>query len=367
MNSNLYSIYEQRFPADLSKTCLETEEGFCYSYLALGEETARYAAVLTALGVRKGDRVLVQAEKTPQAFFLYLACIRAGAIYLPLNPAYRKHEMEYVLSDAEPAVAVCDPRLAADWSELVAARGTGGAKVETLDEHGGGSITEKTRHIEAGFRTVTCEPHDVAAIVYTSGTTGRPKGAMITHLNLSSNGQALHDFWRWRPSDVLIHAVPLYHVHGLFVACGCALMCGAKMIFLTKYEVRTVMRNLTRATVMMGVPTYYTRLLEQPDFTRDTCRNMRLFISGSAPLLEQTFRDFEERTGIRLVDRYGMTETEANCSLPVDPADGERIPGSVGVPLPGVTIRLTDESGQEAAPGAVGEIEIKGDNVFVGY
>jgi len=367
LNNNLYAIYERHFPSGREKTCLETEAGYCYSYRALEEETARYAAALASLGVRKGDRVLVQVEKSPQAFFLYFGCIRAGAIYLPLNPAYRKHEMEYILSDAEPAVVVCREQSETEWKELAAARPLGSLvpQVETLDDSGGGSISEKAREHDGHFSTMACEPRDIAAIVYTSGTTGRPKGAMITHLNLSSNGQALHDFWRWRPTDVLIHAVPLFHVHGLFVACGCALMCGAKMIFLAKYEVRTVMRNLPRATVMMGVPTYYTRLLEQPDFTRETCRNMRLFISGSAPLLEQTFRDFEARTGFRLVDRYGMTETEANCSLPVE--GGERIPGSVGVPLPGVTIRLVGEDGKEVRQGEVGEIEIKGDNVFAGY
>jgi malonyl-CoA/methylmalonyl-CoA synthetase len=365
VDSNLYSVFRRTFPSDPSRPFLETEERTGYSYQDLENETARYAALLTGLGLVKGDRLVSQVEKSPQALFLYLACVRAGIIYLPLNPAYRKHEMGYVLSDAEPKAVVCSPSLLTQWQELVreAALPPQFPKLETMDENGRGTFAEKAASLAPQFAPVACEPNDTAAIVYTSGTTGRPKGAMISHLNIAANGKALHDFWRWTPNDVLLHAVPLFHVHGLFIACSCALFSGVKIIFLPKFEVRAVMRYISRATVLMGVPTYYTRLLEQPDFTRELCRSMRLFISGSAPLLEQTFAAFEERTGFGLVDRYGMTETGANSSNPVDAP----IPGTVGVPLPGVTIRVADENGNEVPAGEVGEIQMKGDNVFTGY
>jgi len=367
MDSNLYKVFQEHFPADRSRPFLETGQRICYSYRNLEEETARYAAFLGSLGVVKGDRVLSQVDKSPQALFLYLACMRGGFIYLPLNPAYRKSEMHYILGDAEPGVIVCRPEALPEWLQLTrhpAASGKETLQIETLDDNGGGSFIEKAGGMPPVFSTATCAPNDTAAILYTSGTTGRPKGAMITHLNLASNGLALRDFWRWTPTDVLLHAVPLFHVHGLFVACSCALLSGTKMIFLPKFDVAEVIRNLPRATVMMGVPTYYTRLMEQPDFTKQLCSGMRLFISGSAPLLEQTFLDFKEHTGFELIDRYGMTETGANCSLPVD---GPRIPGTVGLPLPGVTMRVVDLNGKEVPLGEVGEIQLKGDNVLAGY
>ncbi|MBI2815379.1 MAG: AMP-binding protein [Acidobacteria bacterium] len=365
MNSNLYAIFQARFPNDLASTFLETEEGAHYSYGDLEQETARYTALLSKLGAQRGDRIAVQVDKSPQALFLYLACVRAGLVYLPLNPAYHKGEMEYVLADAEPKVIVCRPESLCDWTELVAQLPVSGRPTtEIMDENGGGSFCERAAGESPVFSTVRCEPGETAAILYTSGTTGKPKGAMITHRNLAANGQALHDCWHWQPSDVLLHALPLFHVHGLFVSCSCVLLSGTRMIFLLKFDPATVTRYLPHTTVFMGVPTYFTRLLEYPDFTREACRGMRLFISGSAPLLEQTFAAFRDRTGFELVDRYGLTETGINSSLPVD---GARIPGSVGLPLPGVTIRVADDQGAEVPQGQVGEIQIKGDNVLAGY
>lgn len=365
MNSNLYAIFRACFPSDVSRRFLETEEGASYSYRDLEDATARYAVLLSKRGAQRGDRVAVQVDKSPQALFLYLACVRAGLVYLPLNPAYRQSEMEYVLADAEPAVIVCRPESLQDWRTLTAQLSAERQPaIETMDENGGGSFADQAASEPPRFDTVQCEPNEVAAILYTSGTTGRPKGAMITHRNLAANGQSLHDCWQWQPNDVLLHALPLFHVHGLFVSCSCVLLSGTRMIFLRKFDAATVTRYLPFATVMMGVPTYYTRLLEYPGFTRDVCAGMRLFISGSAPLLEQTFAAFRDRTGYELVDRYGLTETGINSSLPVD---DRRIPGSVGLPLPGVTIRVADEQSRELPCGEVGEIQIKGDNVLAGY
>ncbi|MBI2816411.1 MAG: AMP-binding protein [Acidobacteria bacterium] len=363
VNHNLYSFYECRFQAALSRPVIETDEGKHYTYRDLAEETARYSALLTSLGARNGDRVLAQVDKSPQSFFLYLAAIRAGVVYVPLNPAYRKAELEYILSDAEPKVIVCRPDSAALWTELVQGTRTR-THIETMDENGGGSLAERVRSRPPGFTTVATEPGDTAAIFYTSGTTGRPKGAMITHRNLTSNAESLCEHWRWCATDVLIHAVPLFHVHGLHVATCGTLTRGAKMILLPKFETDAVLRHLAKATILMGVPTFYTRLLEQPAFDRESCANIRLFISGSAPLLEQTLMAVQERTGHAILNRYGLTETGANSCTPVD---GPYIPGGAGLPLPGVTIRIADADCREVPAGEVGELQIKGENVLPGY
>lgn len=359
-SNNLYALFRGRFPADLSQVFLETGQGRAYTYEDVERETARYAAFLAGLGLAKGDRVLAHVEKSPQALFLSLACFRAGLIYLPLNPAYRKNEVEYVLSDAEPKAVVCGSESLAMMREL------GVEQVETLDGEGdaGGSLVGKCRQLQPDFATVACEGKDLAAILYTSGTTGRPKGAMISHRNLAANDLALQDCWRWTSRDVLLHTLPIYHVHGLFVACHCALLSGARMIFLNKFDARTVVRTLHRATIFMGVPTYYTRLLEEPGFGKDVCGNIRLFISGSAPLLEQTFYAFQQRTGHAILERYGMTETGINTSNPVE---GPRIAGTVGQPLPGVSVRVVDDAGKTLPPGEVGELQVKGDHVAAGY
>jgi len=361
-NQNVYELFESRFPADPSHPVVETGEGAVHSYADLRSVSARYAAHLTALGVRKGDRVAVQVEKSPEALFLYLACLRAGFIYLPLNTAYLENELDYFLADAEPAAVVCAPAGRELMEKLAGKRGV--AHVLTLDAAGGGTLAEGSAGAADRFDTAPCERNDTAVILYTSGTTGRPKGAMISHGNLAANGLALHQAWGWQPGDVLLHALPIFHIHGLFVACHCVLLNGTSMLFLPKFQVTAVRRLLPRATVMMGVPTFYTRLLGDPEFGRHDCRNMRLFTSGSAPLREQTFEEFRARTGHTILERYGMTETGMNTS---NPLDGERIAGTVGLPLPGVAVRVVDDGDRPVATGTVGNLQVRGDNVFSGY
>ncbi|HKJ08111.1 MAG TPA: AMP-binding protein, partial [Gammaproteobacteria bacterium] len=306
-DKNIYRLFESRFPADRSRTFIETEQGVVYSYGDLAAVSGRYARTLSELGVRKGDRVAVQVDKSPEALFLYLACLRAGFIYLPLNTAYLEDELDFFLGDAGPAAVICAPARQATMETLAARHGV--AHVLTLDNQGGGSLGERAAGRDEGFGVTPCSADDVAVILYTSGTTGRPKGAMITHGNLAANGTALHQAWGFGPDDVLLHALPIFHIHGLFVACHCVLLNGTGMLFVARFDVATVRRLLPRATVMMGVPTFYTRLLADPGFGREDCRHMRLFTSGSAPLLEQTFEAFKQRTGHTILERYGMTET----------------------------------------------------------
>lgn len=359
---NLYELFRSRFPAERSRGFIVLEDGRAYSYADLEDISGRYARLLADLGVAKGERVAVQVEKSPEAIFLYLACLRAGAIILPLNPAYTKAEVGYFLGDAEPKVVVCRPE--AEDAVREAARAAGVAHVLTLDQSDGGSLPERARDLTPIDGCVAAEADDVAAFLYTSGTTGRSKGAMLTHRNLGSNALALHKTWGFRPDDVLLHALPLFHTHGLFVATHCVLLNGTGMLFLPKFDADAIVRLLPRATVMMGVPTFYTRLLAHPAFTAEACRNMRLFISGSAPLLEETFHAFRQRTGHTILERYGMTETGMNTS---NPLDGERIAGTVGFPLPGVEARVCDENGKLLGPGEIGVIEVRGPNVFLGY
>jgi len=362
VNENIYSLFATHFPDDRRSPCIEMPDGGCFSYVDLETESARYASFLTGLGIAPGDRVAVQVEKSPQALFLYLACLRAGCIYVPLNPAYRQAEIEYFVDDAEPRCFVCTPALL-DTTRLAAAP-RGVKHVLTLDADGRGTLSDAA----AGTR-ITHDIHpvakdDTAVILYTSGTTGRSKGAMLTHRNLAANGLALHRAWGWRAGDVLLHALPTFHIHGLFVACHGALLNGSKMIFLPKFNAAEVARRLPQATVFMGVPTYYTRLLAEPTFSREQCRNMRLFTCGSAPLLPQTFHEFQQRTGHTILERYGMTETGMNTS---NPLDGPRKPGTVGPPLPGVSVRIVDDKDAEVSSGEVGQLLVKGANVFKGY
>lgn len=362
MSNNLYSLFEQHFPESRSSIFLETENGTCYSYANLEQEVSRIASALTSLGVSKGDRVAVQVEKSPQVLFLYLACLRAGFVYLPLNTAYTENELSYFIENAEPAVVVCDPK-----SENIFARIAEKHPVKhifSLDAQGKGSLISACENASDDFTTINCNHEDIAAILYTSGTTGRPKGAMISHGNLIANGLALQKTWGWQRQDVLLHALPIFHVHGLFVACHCVLLGGSKMLFIPKFDAATIMQLLPRATVMMGVPTFYTRLLDQPEFDESLCKNIRLFISGSAPLLEQTFYDFQQRSGHTILERYGMTETGMNTS---NPLEGERIAGTVGFPLPGVEARIVDNNSQPVTGTDVGTLQVRGDNVFKGY
>jgi malonyl-CoA/methylmalonyl-CoA synthetase len=293
---------------------------------------------------------------------LYLATVRAGAVYLPLNTAYTLNELDYFITDAEPSLVVCDPAKA-EGIRAIAAKV--GARVEALDSHGKGTLTEAAAKASPDFATVPRRNDDLAAILYTSGTTGRSKGAMLSHDNLASNSLTLVDYWRFTDKDVLIHALPIYHTHGLFVASNVTLFARASMIFLPKLDPDLIVKLMARATVLMGVPTFYTRLLQNPALSRETAKHMRLFVSGSAPLLAETHREWFARTGHAVLERYGMTETNMNTS---NPYDGERVPGAVGFPLPGVSARVTDpETGNVLPPDTIGMIEVKGPNVFKGY
>jgi malonyl-CoA/methylmalonyl-CoA synthetase len=321
---------------------------------------AQAAHALRAAGVLPGDRVAVQVAKSPQALAVYGAALALGAVFLPLNTAYTAAEVEYFLGNASPRVFLCDPSREAEMAPVAA---THGATLLTLGAAGQGSLADAM----AGQPDhITPEPRgadDLAAILYTSGTTGRSKGAMLTHRNLLSNAETLAALWRFTPDDVLLHALPIFHTHGLFVASNVSLLTGGRMIFLPGFDLDAVLRLLPQATAMMGVPTFYTRLLDDPRFTRDLAAGMRLFISGSAPLLAETHRDFHARTGHRILERYGMTETNMNTS---NPYDGDRRAGTVGFPLPGVELRIMGDAG-EIAPGEAGGIEVRGPNVFAGY
>lgn len=325
--------------------------------------SARLAGLLVARGVKPGDRVAVQVEKSWPSLALYLATVRAGAVYLPLNTAYTLNEVKYFLTDAEPTLFICRPEIETGARAL--AREIGVPGVETLGADGVGSLTDAGASFPPDFADVPRGPDDLAGILYTSGTTGRAKGAMLSHDNLLSNALTLRDYWRFTSEDVLIHALPLFHTHGLFVAANVILLSGASMFFRARFDPREAIELMSRATCLMGVPTFYTRLLDQPELTREATAHVRLFISGSAPLLAETHRAFRERTGHAILERYGMTETGMNTS---NPYEGERIAGTVGFPLPGVTLRVSDPaSGRELATGEIGMIEVKGPNVTKGY
>ncbi len=344
---------------------LETPDGRRLGYGDLYRLTAQLAQVLVEAGVRPGDRVASNVEKSPEALALYLAVVRAGGVYLPLNTAYTATELAYFLGDAAPAVFVTDPSRQGEAEGRVAAAGTGG-QVLTLGVDGrSGSLLAAAEGRTPDFETVDRGPDDLAAILYTSGTTGRSKGAMLSHRNLLSNARLLKDFWRFTADDVLVHALPIYHTHGLFVASNILALAGGSMIFLPRFEAGAVLDALPRATTLMGVPTFYTRLVREARFNRETTAHLRLMISGSAPLLAQTHAEVEALTGHRVLERYGMTETNMNTS---NPCEGARIAGTVGPPLPGVDLRITDpETGAVLPTGQIGMIEVRGENVFRGY
>jgi malonyl-CoA/methylmalonyl-CoA synthetase len=358
-NANLYHQLYQRFSIDLGAPCLELPDGTCYSYDDLDKWSGGMAATLARLGAAPGDRVVAQVSKSPAAVALYLACLRGGFVLVPLNTAYTNHELEYFIGDATPTIVVCDPQREKEISALL-------PTATTLVSLGGGArdLAELGRSGKISANIFSRSEHDLAAIVYTSGTTGRSKGAMLSHGNLASNASTLHKLWGFRQGDVLLHALPIFHVHGLFVALNVAILNGSRILFLEKFVTETVLAKLPRATVMMGVPTFYTRLLASPDFKPVHFEQMRLFISGSAPLTEQTFTQFESRTGMRILERYGMTETGMITS---NPLEGERKPGTVGFALPGVEVRVCDEGGAPCATGEVGVVEVRGPNVFAGY
>ncbi len=362
-NANLYAVLAAGFPQDRRAVALQTPER-TYSWDELDRGSSRIADLLRSLAA-PGSRVAVQVQKSPEALMLYLAALRAGLVYLPLNTAYHESEVAYFLGDAEPAVVVCDSGNL-EWVERVA-RQAGTAHVLTLDADAGGTLMAAAAGRDEALEPIARQAGDLAAILYTSGTTGRSKGAMLTHGNLASNALTLKEYWGWRADDVLLHMLPIFHVHGLFVASHGALLAGARMIWLPRLDVDQALRHLPECTLMMGVPTYYVRLLADERFTREACAGMRLFISGSAPLLEDTFREFEARTGMRILERYGMSETGMITSNPYDPALGERIAGTVGPALPGIEVRVVDDADHAVEAGTTGHVQVRGPNVFAGY
>jgi malonyl-CoA/methylmalonyl-CoA synthetase len=359
--ANLYSLLQASVLAQSTKPLFVTADR-SVTGAELDAEVARYGNALRSLGVQPGQRVAVQVEKSLANVFLYLATLRIGAVYLPLNTAYRPAEVGYFLGDAKPTVFVCTPE--GEASLQATAKQAGVATVLTLGISNDGSLASLAAEQAEQLPVNACADDDLAVICYTSGTTGRSKGAMITHSNLASNAQTLVELWSFTSSDVLLHALPLYHIHGLFVALHVALLSGATTLLEPRFDTKSALQQLQQATAMMGVPTFYTRLLSEAALSRDAVRNVRLFVSGSAPLLTDTFESFEQRTGHRILERYGMTETGMIAS---NPLHGERRAGTVGFPLPQVAVRITDENGKEVAAGTVGNVEVRGPNVFKGY
>ncbi|MHA7852008.1 malonate--CoA ligase [Roseovarius sp.] len=358
------TLYDNLFGkhAGNTATFLHLPSGGTISYAAFLGTAARIANAVTAMGLQPGDRVAAQVAKSPEALALYAACVQAGLIFLPLNTAYTVDELSYFIENSGARLIICDGAKTGAIAPM--AEGLS-AQVATLNADGSGSLMEQAADQPETFATVSRGKDDLAAFLYTSGTTGRSKGAMLTHENLLSNTEVLVDHWRFTGDDVLLHALPIFHTHGLFVATNIILSVGGEMIFLPKFDADEVIAWLPKATSMMGVPTFYTRLLDDERFTGDLVQHMRLFISGSAPLLAETHVQFEERTGHRILERYGMTETNMNTS---NPYDGERRAGTVGFALPGVELKITDpETGETLPDGEIGQIEVRGPNVFKGY
>jgi malonyl-CoA/methylmalonyl-CoA synthetase len=369
-NANLFAALRAAFPIDLDATAVETEDGLIYSWRDLDRATAMMANLLASLKLPQGARVAVQVEKSVEAMMLYLATLRAGYVFLPLNTAYQSAEIEYFIGNAEPSVVVCSSKNFGWVSKIAFKAGT--QNVFTLDDNRTGSLLERAAHCSDRHTCAVNKAEDLAAILYTSGTTGRSKGAMLSHANMLSNAVMLKDYWGWKDGDVLIHALPIFHVHGLFVAIHAALLNGSKMIWHAKFDPQRVIADLPRATVFMGVPTLYVRMLGESGLIREACKNMRLFIAGSAPLLIETFNEWQGRTGHTILERYGMSETIMLTSNPYS-ADArygnqtERRGSTVGFPLPGVSLRICDDAGQELPVGEIGGIQVKGPNVFAGY
>ncbi len=359
MSKNFYLELRSAFDSHSDSVCLTLGNGQVWRFVDMRDKVSRCARVLVNRGVAPGDRVLAQVDKSPEALALYLACLQVGGAFVPINTAYTPAEVAYFLEDARPVLFV---HRAEDGATLAAV--VGSTVTLDLDSDGNGTLTDAANVAEPSNAVAARTGDDLAAILYTSGTTGRSKGAMLTHLNLSSNAHALRECWGWQDDDVLLHALPVFHVHGLFIALHCALLGATPTIFLSSFKAEEVLSHLPKATVMMGVPTFYTRLLDQPHFDSTVCQRMRVFICGSAPLTEQTFAAWEARTGHRILERYGMSETIINTS---NPLLGERVAGSVGFALPGVEVRIADDDGAALPNGEVGTIEVRGPNVFQGY
>ncbi|AMC99474.1 malonate--CoA ligase [Halomonas chromatireducens] len=363
MSQNLFETFAARMQERGDADFITTRDGRRYSHADALAASGRLAGALAAQGVTPGDRVAVQVDKSPEAILLYLACLRIGGVFLPLNTGYTADEVRYFLADAEPALFVCRPA-ALEQARAVAGE-TGCPAVETLGSDGDGSLMEAAQRATPFDAFEPREQNDLAAILYTSGTTGRSKGAMLTHHNLGSNAATLAEAWRFTAEDRLIHALPIFHTHGLFVGCNVTLMAGSSMLFLPSFDADVIFQEMPRGTVLMGVPTFYPRLVADARLTPEATASMRLFVPGSAPLTAETHREFERKSGHAILERYGMTETNMNLS---NPYDGERRAGTVGMPLPGVEYRITDRETHEPLPnGQIGMLEIRGPNVFIGY
>lgn len=371
---NLFTALRAAWPATLDEPAILTEDGLAYTWRDLDRASAMLANLLDSLQLKGvGGRppvVAAHVDKSVESLLLYLATLRAGCVYLPLNPAYRAAELDYFVQDARPAVLVCRPD-DQEWVIPLAAQGQVGHLFTLGDQRKGSLLSHASLHSDQ-HDTAVRQPSHLAAILYTSGTTGRSKGALLTHGNLLSNARTLLRHWDWRFDDCLVHALPIFHIHGLFVACHCALLSGTPLRWLNQFNPTAVLAQITdaqgpRASVFMGVPTMYGRLLASPALTPQATATMRLFVSGSAPLLSAAFDDFAQRTGHTILERYGMSETGMLCANPCRASEGARLPGSVGRPLPGVGVRITDDADQALPTGETGHVQVQGPNVFVGY
>ena len=361
VKGNLYTSYKEGFKNNLEGQFLYDDKGLNITYRELDSETAKLANGLKELGLSEGDRVTVQVDKCIEMVYLYLACVRSNIIFHPLNPAYKEKELSYFLDDAKPSLFISNEETISSISDLSLEHSIDHLFV--LNNDGSGNFSDISTS-EDNYITVACSDDDIAALLYSSGTTGKPKGIMLSHGNISSNAESLVKAWGFQESDCLLHALPIYHVHGLFVALGCVFMTGSKLKWLKSFDADVVLKSIPECTVMMGVPTYYTRLLKRDLLDSKLTEGIRLFISGSAPLLEETFNEFNQRTNHQILERYGMTETNMNTS---NPLKGDRKPGTVGLPLEDVQVRVVDEENNVLSQGEIGNLQIKGPNVFKGY
>jgi malonyl-CoA/methylmalonyl-CoA synthetase len=357
---NLYLRYREGFPKDLSTPCIELKDGSIISYKELEDQSSQYANGFSNLGLKPGDRVSVQVNKSPEVLYIYLACLRSNLIFHPLNTAYKDHELSFLLEDADPALFICEKEVYEKIDSLNLKHPP--SHIFTIQIQDKDSI--QAIKLAGIHEVVDCSEEDTAALLYSSGTTGRPKGIMLTHGNIGSNAMSLKEAWEFTANDCLLHALPIYHVHGLFVALGCVFLSGSKMLWLDNFEVNEVLNQLPKCTVMMGVPTYYTRLINNKGLTSKVTQNLRIFISGSAPLLEETFMDFYSITGHKILERYGMTETNIISSNPIS---GKRKSGTVGLPLEGQQVRIINNDSEPVGADEIGNIQVKGPNVFKGY
>ena len=359
---NFFSLLHEQIQTSANRVFLEFGDRASITYGEADRMSAQVANRLATFGLKPGDRVTVQVEKSPQVVILYLACLRSGLVFHPLNTAYTLHELEHFFEDAQPSLVVCRPSIAYEVRQLASRFDI--EHVETLDANGNGSFWDQVSSQHDEFAVAERSPDDTALLIYTSGTTGKPKGAMITHHNLSSNILAIMEFWEWEAKDVLLHVLPLFHVHGLCPALHCPIMGGSKILFQNRFSVSETINLLPRTSVLMAVPTVYTRLLSDNRLTTELCQDIRIFLSGSAPLLPETAYEFERRTGHRIMERYGMSEGQMITS---NPFRGDRLIGTVGLAFPGIKLRIRDESGERLDHGEIGMLEIKGPNVFSGY